>query len=73
MPRTRTSSLREPQPGSDSLVRTVQIARAIETFVLIWTDTEPEEWAYRIVRIPLYFRSVRVTPMAGSPRRVWLI
>jgi hypothetical protein len=40
-------------PGVILIPQTISAATAIDSLILIWAVTEPEEWVDRIVRLPL--------------------
>jgi hypothetical protein len=40
-------------PGVIMIPQSVPPAAAIDSLILIWAITEPEEWVDRIVRLPL--------------------
>ena len=55
MPRHFSSFLQgdHHSPGVILIPQAVPAAAAIDTLILIWAVTEPEEWVDRIVRLPL--------------------
>ena len=55
MPRHFASFLQagHHSPGVILIPQTVPPTAAIDSLILIWTATEPEEWVDRIVRLPL--------------------